>query len=453
MKRKLLTLLVLIASVFGIFTIANSNSKEAEAAVTLKGGEVLYFTTSNQWSADNPRYATYFFGSGEAWADMTLVEGKMYQVTVPAGSWTGFIFCRMNPSNKTNSWSTKWNQTGDLSFDGTNNHYTVKESTWDKGGGSWSVYKPAGEEVLPFETLAGIVSPFVNNGTYVRNTVINIDLSNEDVKKDLYYAFHAQSFETERTTYFYPDELWMTNANGVNSGYGTNANKEMYHFSYDEKGMKVVDYTVADSKGVEDWYVTLNDIVITEDQGWTVDANNVYTSKDETLLKQFLAFTAPCFLNFDDETEFFFSLDHVTINKTANNELVMSLYVKADSEGFLNNDDLLLSTATITYTEEIYTLPGEFNGWSTTTPVFHVTNVDGLYAFEVELEAKSYGFKVIKNGQWLGNDGTIEGTTHGYEWEFKNSVDSNCTMKVTTAGTYVFFFNPKTNGLIVTPKA
>ena len=66
----------------------------------------------------------------------------IYEVHLPEGYDYGcnIIFCRMNPSTSANNWNNKWNQTSDLKTptDG-KNLYTVKASTWDKGGGTWSV--------------------------------------------------------------------------------------------------------------------------------------------------------------------------------------------------------------------------------------------------------------------------------------------------------------------------
>lgn len=451
MKRKLLTLIIALVAVFGLVSVANH--KEAKA-VKMTGGEVLYLTPNANWNVDNARFAAYFFGSGNTWAGMTKVEGEtnLYEVTAPSGNWTNVIFCRMNPSSTTNSWDTKWNQTSDLVYDGTNNHYTVKEGTWDKGGGTWSVYTLPGEEIEAYQELAGIVNPFYNNGTYVRNTVINIDMTDAEVKQDLYYAFHAQSFHTERTTYFYPNELWMTNSAGVNSGYGTNAEGHMYHFSYNQ-GVKVVDYTVAEKKDVETWYTTLADIQIDETQGWTVE-NDVYTSNDPVLVKQFLDFTAPCFYNYDTETTAnIFTLSHVTINKTANNELVMKLYVKEDTKGFIADGSTLLSTAIITV-EDTYSIKGSFTNddWSTELFFKHTDLTDGLY-FDIEIAGSTtpYEFKYLKNGSWFGNDGTMDNGTNGFEWIFDANVNDNCKLTA-TGGVYLFKVNPATNGVVVTAK-
>lgn len=103
---------------------------------------VLYLQPNANWNIDGARFAAYFFGNGETWVDMTLVEGEtnIYAVTVPTG-FENIIFCRMNPGVAANNWGNKWNQTEDLKVptDGTN-LYTVTENTWDKGGGVWSVY-------------------------------------------------------------------------------------------------------------------------------------------------------------------------------------------------------------------------------------------------------------------------------------------------------------------------
>lgn len=427
MKKRLLTLLLVIASVFGVFAIANNNSKDAEAAAPTK----LYLTPNSNWKIDNARFAAYFFGNGEKWVSMTKVSDQtdLYEVSVPSG-FPNVIFCRMNPSATDNNWNNKWNQTGDLEIP-TNgkNHYTVQNGTWDKGGGTWAIYpKPA--VVQPWETLSDIYTPFVNGGYYVRNTEINIDMTNEDVKKDLYHAFHAQSFETKRTTYFYPNELWMTNENGVNSGYADDKNGNMYNFSYVD-GIKKVNY-VTDIKGTEAYYTTLKDITITEAQGWTV-SNNVYTSKDATLIKQFLAFTAPCFLNITESNANVFTLSHVTMEKSGSN-LVMKLYVAEDTKGFIKDKTTLLSTATISLPQS-HRIAASFNGWGSSTDYFKQTDVEGFLFLELELAKGNHEFQyLIGGGDWRGNSGTITDETNGF-WEFKNSV--NCKLNV-AGGTYIF---------------
>ena len=103
----------------------------------------LYLTPNSNWNIDNARFALYTWDVTPNWYDMTAVAGEtnLYSVEIPDGV-TNVIFCRMAPDKKANSWDNKWNQTSDLKYDGTNNHYTVKDGTWDNGGGTWSVYTP-----------------------------------------------------------------------------------------------------------------------------------------------------------------------------------------------------------------------------------------------------------------------------------------------------------------------
>lgn len=110
-----------------------SNQKPVESA-----GK-LYLIPNANWKIDNARFAAYFFGNGEYWLDMTDADSDgVYECEIPEG-YPSVIFCRMNPNATANNWNNKWNQTDDLTVptDGTN-CYTVKEGTWDKGGGTWS---------------------------------------------------------------------------------------------------------------------------------------------------------------------------------------------------------------------------------------------------------------------------------------------------------------------------
>ena len=112
------------------------------SAAELPSGTVLYLKPNSNWTMSNARFALYVFGSsGNAWANMSDEDGDGYYVgTVPEGNWTNVIFCRMNPSATANNWNNKWNQTADLEVPDGMNCYTVKSGTWDKGGGTWSLY-------------------------------------------------------------------------------------------------------------------------------------------------------------------------------------------------------------------------------------------------------------------------------------------------------------------------
>ena len=138
MKAKLYKIFSVLAVFFFCLTTFTAG------AVNLKGGEVLYLKPNSNWKQSNARFAAYFCNgsTGEKWVSMSK-DGSNYKVTVPTGDYKNVIFCRMNPNNQTNNWnkdSNFWNQTDDLVYDGCKDLYTVKDGTWDKGGGEWSSY-------------------------------------------------------------------------------------------------------------------------------------------------------------------------------------------------------------------------------------------------------------------------------------------------------------------------
>lgn len=195
----LLTMLMLV-SVICIAPVSTSAAEveTAQTGVTMTGGEVLYLIPSSNWNEAGARFAAYFFGTGNAWTSMTAVEGEdnLYEVTVPTGSWTNVIFCRMNPGATTNSWENKWNQSADLTFDGTNNCWANAEGSWDGSTGTWSVYTPpVVEEPITITVYfadtrnwghcspiyMGVVDRIYLESTYVETNENGIDIYSFDV--------------------------------------------------------------------------------------------------------------------------------------------------------------------------------------------------------------------------------------------------------------------------------
>lgn len=153
MKAKHVFTTLAIAFTMGIGVAAGLSTgrkvKEARATPTSLSDVTLYLDCTG-WDkhevAYPERYAVYTFGSEELWYDLTLVDGELevYSVTFPHENVnTSLIFCRMNGAegNEANNWTNKWNQTNDLSYDGSQNLYTI---TTDAGGGvfngSWGTY-------------------------------------------------------------------------------------------------------------------------------------------------------------------------------------------------------------------------------------------------------------------------------------------------------------------------
>ena len=89
---------------------------------------------------------------------------------------------------------------------------------------------------------------------------------------------------------------------------------------------------------------------------------------------------------------------------------------------------------------------GNFNSWSGG----NMTYSSSGYTLSVKLSAGTYEFKVLKDGTWLGNYGTIYDDTSAAAngWEFVDGY-GNCQLAA-TGGTYNFTFKYDTNMLIVT---
>ena len=116
----------------------------------ITGGTKLYLKVNSNWKTANARFAAYFCnGTADAkWADMTKTttdtDCDIYEVTVPSTKNKQYhknvLFCRMNPSTAANNFNdgVKWNQTGDLVWDGTKSLFVLNDDSWDAG--AWVKY-------------------------------------------------------------------------------------------------------------------------------------------------------------------------------------------------------------------------------------------------------------------------------------------------------------------------
>lgn len=129
-------------------TVAPTTVQPTTAAPTTTpvNQNTVYLKPNSNWITDSARFAIYLFNDSvspkqEQWVSMTDDDGDgYYQAEIPSGTWNGLIFCRMDPTNLTNGWDTKWNQTNDIdipSATDTNRCYTIADGAWDKGAGSW----------------------------------------------------------------------------------------------------------------------------------------------------------------------------------------------------------------------------------------------------------------------------------------------------------------------------
>lgn len=109
----------------------------------------LYLQPNDNWKQANARFAAYFFGNGEVWADMTDANADgIYEVVVPTdAAYPSVIFCRMNPDKIENDWANKWNQTGDLTMPTDDKvFYVLPADAWDGSDNTnWTLVPPVEE--------------------------------------------------------------------------------------------------------------------------------------------------------------------------------------------------------------------------------------------------------------------------------------------------------------------
>ena len=158
-----LTVMMLMSVVtLGITSASAASVELAQTGATITGGTTLYLNT-NIWNTGGAWFAAYFCnGSSSAkWVEMTDSDGDgIYDVACPTDeSHENVVFCRMNNASKTLDWSNIWNQTDDLTWDGSNNCFTVNAWGSEKSTGSWSKY------TAPTPAKPGDASAFYLMGT------------------------------------------------------------------------------------------------------------------------------------------------------------------------------------------------------------------------------------------------------------------------------------------------
>jgi len=197
-----------------ILSIASINTALAQCSQ----GQVFYFrpSTSNpDWTTD-ARFAVCFqdvYGNSsyESWYSCIEVPGDAgtYYAVAPAACYKWF-FCRMKGSDSNNNWSNppKWNQSTQLSWDGTN-HYNLftkkSDGNWD-GDCDWSKYAPP----MSSATLSNTSTIYGGDGTsgnpykIKKGTTLSVSASATpavDGGYTKYYQFYKKEGAGSRTAW------------------------------------------------------------------------------------------------------------------------------------------------------------------------------------------------------------------------------------------------------------
>ena len=148
-SARLLSVVLAVMMLFSLVTVGFTSASAAkvevaETGATIPEGTVLYLKPNSNWVQSSAWFAMYTWGTDAAtWVKMEKVDDSsttVYKATMPAGTRDKVIFCRMNPSATALDWASKWDQSVDLTYDGTNNCWAPASGQWNNASGSWSVY-------------------------------------------------------------------------------------------------------------------------------------------------------------------------------------------------------------------------------------------------------------------------------------------------------------------------
>ena len=124
---------------------AYGNSSNGEGNLySISFGTQTLFLVPNDKTGDNAKFAIYYWMGAtgyerSAWTGYMTVSpcnASTYSADIPKG-YTKLIFVRLDPSGGIN-WDSKWNQTGNLTFDGSKDLFTWANGSWDGVTTTWS---------------------------------------------------------------------------------------------------------------------------------------------------------------------------------------------------------------------------------------------------------------------------------------------------------------------------
>ncbi len=398
-----------IVSTAAAETDAVQTGAEADVAVTgatITGGQVLYLDPTT-WDPSSAWFAAYFYsGSGNAWAKCERVEAEtskhIYKVTAPSGSWTNVIFTRMNPANTAFDWAACWNQTGNLTYDGSKNLFTI--NAWDGQTSGWSSYtEPVEEVITPSGETTTIYFRASSGNEWVTNDDANIFVytnagdavqMDETIDTKTGYAMWSAEIDTAATKIdFYRASFFFDESNANTSTWGhwsttatAKGEKTCYSISSGSAGSWIENEVTTPNKKdiVNGWYGIWVDSLANQDMNHMLKWHKVDTDEYALYLpsyvnmeavKVYTSFTsvkitggnyktaktiykgAPNTLNLSGGTEYTLS----NVKRTSGDSehtYTLNVYHTTDTAALLMNTKVELFRGTVCGTAEYQNNPG-----------------------------------------------------------------------------------------------
>ena len=341
----------------------NKWSQTADLTIPTDGNDTYYV---QGWDAGNwgtkvaaPEVITTVSLNGpvvaEGWSGKLMTDENadgIYELTIEVAAGTHEFKVVVNGSWFGNSGEIN-DTTGEYQWvmDGSDNCKLIAT------GGSYTFYYNVAENklsvvknvVVTVPTVSELLTLAYNEGTYTRNTHINLATENNEVKADFYQHFHNAQNGTnvfaDRTTNFCGDYLYFEET-GV--GFGTKG-ENLTEFTW-VNGEKTNEKVNANLPGMEEYFTTLFDFQTIE--GWNL-VDGVYVNTTEEAINAAVAFTAPGW----NAPKNYMTYTQVTISYV-DDSLVIGLWVSSQADATklveghtTSGTNSLFSTATIKLAE------------------------------------------------------------------------------------------------------
>ena len=485
--KQLTAVLVAAMMVFSMCITGVSVSAATSSDATGTSEKTIYFVPSSTWQTASPRYAAYVWDdSGNTWFDLKDSDGDgYYEANIPS-NYQNIIFVRMDPAKTENSWSSKWNQSADLTLPtDSKNCFTLSNGTWDDGNGTWSQHDAVVPTTAEPTTVAPTtVAPTTAAPTTVEPTTVAPTTAAPTTVEPTTAA--KTGVEVSATSNVFPTtkQTFDASANTVTVTYYLQCSKRMLNSQW----------TLKYDPTVLQFNASKNE---TEDGGWSFmpvasDAVcNPYIKSSPGTIKGNCTNLNLYKLTASDGGKVAFvtvTFDVIGSGSTAV-DLQLEVMQIADLgssgiadfdtvEDFVNNSqELDISTTMNKYTsvtseEEPTTAPvteapttAPVTEAPTTAPVTEPTTApassasvfgdinlelakesDDVYTASTELEKGTYTFRINNNGTTYCNGSTFTDSTTNAAY---NAKWKSATTLVANGGTYTFKYNVSTNKLTI----
>ncbi|MBQ1977846.1 MAG: InlB B-repeat-containing protein, partial [Ruminococcus sp.] len=186
--------------------------------------------------------------------------------------------------------------------------------------------------------------------------------------------------------------------------------------------------------------------------GWSADFSKVYSNL--TVSAQYIQGTEVYKVTFVDTDGTVISQVYAAKGKSAKSPLapVKNGYIFTGWDKSFSNvtSDMTVTAQYTKGTASKVSIAGTFNGWNADATPFLTISGSKKVSLQMNLTEGEYKFKIVNNGEWLGNWGAIADTTtttSATGWEM-DATAGDCTF-FASGGTYIFTYTASTNVLEV----